>query len=117
MPKSLKILSTFFIEKGEMDNVAHYSATHEPLKVGVRSQLVEVVVKDAYGLPAPLMFVKWETNQGGQWQSAISMSDYLGRASNTYKSSRSGTYKPYCLIKDGSMSEVSRIEFEVHSMK
>lgn len=30
----------FFIEKGEMDNVAHYSATHEPLKVGVRSQLV-----------------------------------------------------------------------------
>lgn len=71
---------------------------------------VEVEVKDSWTLPAPGMFVEWESEGGGHWELPITMTA-LGTTKNKWIPTEAGTYNPSCYVKDGKLKVVDRVTF------
>jgi hypothetical protein len=69
---------------------------------------VEVEVKDSWTMPAPGMFVEWESQEGGHWELPITMTA-LGTTKNKWIPTKPGTYNPYCYVKNGALKEVGRV--------
>ncbi|MCK3683262.1 hypothetical protein [Maribellus sp. YY47] len=91
-------------------------------KVGVAKE-VEVKITDSWELPAPLMFVSWEsrdyigqgevpTTAGGYWKYPITVSGIDGKTKNTWHPTTAGDHKPYCMVKNGSLKLVGQEIFE-----
>jgi len=78
-------------------------------KIGEEKE-VEVEVLDSWTLPAPLMFVKWESDGGGYWEEPITITA-LGTTKNTWHPTEAGTFAPYCYVKNGSLKEKGRVTF------
>ncbi len=74
------------------------------------SKDVTVKVKDSFGLPAPFMFVEWESNGGGHWAEPITIAT-TGSSTNTWIPTDEGTFSPYCYVKNGTLKEMGRVTF------
>jgi hypothetical protein len=90
-------------------------------KVG-ESKEVEVKISDSWELPAPLMFVSWESRDyigegevpveaGGYWEYPITVSGIEGKTKNTWHPTKTGKHEPYCYVKNGTLKEVGRVTF------
>lgn len=71
---------------------------------------VEVEVKDSWTIPAPAIFVEWISNGGGYWEQPITLTG-LGTTKNTWHPTEAGTFAPYCYVKNGSLKEKGRVNF------
>lgn len=84
---------------------------------------VEVRITDSWDLPAPLMFVSWEsrnyigegevpTEAGGYWKYPITVSGINGKTKNIWHPTKAGNHKPYCMVKNGKLKLVDKEIFE-----
>ena len=91
-------------------------------KVG-ESRVVEVEVTDSWELPAPLMFVSWESHDytgigevpveaGGYWEYPITVSGIDGKTRNTWHPTKAGVHRPYCMVKNGQLKLAGQVIFE-----
>nr|WP_321358131.1 hypothetical protein [uncultured Draconibacterium sp.] len=80
---------------------------------------VEVEVKDSWTIPAPAMFISWEsrdyigegevsTEAGGYWEYPITVSGIDGKTKNTWHPTKAGDHKPYCMVKNGKLKLVAQ---------